>query len=128
MFEWFMDLGMGMMHAAQPAVLLAALVGVLIGCVIGVIPGLGPAVAMSLAIPLTFTLPAHVAISLLLGIYKGGTYGGSISAILINTPEPRRQRPPSSTAILWPGKGRRARRCIWPCSLRFSGTPSAFSS
>lgn len=86
MFEWFMDLGMGMMHAAQPAVLLAALVGVLIGCVIGVIPGLGPAVAMSLAIPLTFTLPAHVAISLLLGIYKGGTYGGSISAILINTP------------------------------------------
>lgn len=84
--EWFLDLGMGMVHAAQPAVLAAALLGVLIGCVIGVIPGLGPAVAMSLAIPLTFTLPANVAISLLLGIYKGGTYGGSISAILINTP------------------------------------------
>lgn len=86
MIEWFMDLGMGMLHAMQPAVFAAAFIGVLIGCVIGVIPGLGPAVAMSLAIPLTFTLPASVAISLLLGIYKGGTYGGSISAILINTP------------------------------------------
>ena len=86
MIEWFMDLGMGMLHAMQPAVFAAAFIGVLIGCVIGVIPGLGPAVAMSLAIPLTFTLSASVAISLLLGIYKGGTYGGSISAILINTP------------------------------------------
>ena len=128
MIEWFMDLGMGMLHAMQPAVFAAAFIGVLIGCVIGVIPGLGPAVAMSLAIPLTFTLPASVAISLLLGIYKGGTYGGSISAILINTPGTRRPQQPSSTATHWPGRGRRERRCIWPCTPRSSATPSAFSS
>lgn len=86
MLEWFSDLGVGMVAAMHPLVFTAALAGVIIGCIIGVIPGLGPAVAMSLAIPLTFTLPPAVAISLLLGIYKGGTYGGSISAILINTP------------------------------------------
>ena len=84
--EWLTDLGIGMLSAIQPAVFVAALLGVIIGVIIGVIPGLGPAVAMSLAIPLTFTLSPAIAISLLLGIYKGGTYGGSISAILINTP------------------------------------------
>lgn len=84
--EWLSDLGLGMLAAIQPGVFLAAFVGVIIGVIIGVIPGLGPAVAMSLSIPLTFTLSPAVAISLLLGIYKGGTYGGSISAILINTP------------------------------------------
>lgn len=84
--EWLTDLGIGMLSAVQPAVFVAALLGVIIGVIIGVIPGLGPAVAMSLAIPLTFTLSPAIAISLLLGIYKGGTYGGSISAILINTP------------------------------------------
>ena len=84
--EWLTDLGIGMLSAIQPAVFVAALLGVIIGVIIGVIPGLGPAVAMSLAIPLTFTLSPAIAISLLLGIYKGGTYGGSISAVLLHTP------------------------------------------
>ena len=86
MLSWFSDLGSGVAHVFDLAIFVAAFLGVLIGVVIGVIPGLGPAVAISLAIPLTYGLGAMPAISLMLGIYKGGTYGGSISAILINTP------------------------------------------
>ena len=86
MAEWFFDMSTGILSAMHPAIFLAALAGVVIGIIIGIIPGLGPAVAISLAIPLTYYIGSVPAISMMLGIYKGGTYGGSISAILINTP------------------------------------------
>lgn len=86
MLSWFSDLGNGFLQVMHVAVFVAAFLGVVVGVVIGVIPGLGPAVAISLAIPITYGLGPLVAISFMLGIYKGGTYGGSISAILINTP------------------------------------------
>jgi putative tricarboxylic transport membrane protein len=66
---------------------LAALVaGTLIGIVMGVMPGLGPSLAVSLALPFTFSLDRMPSIAMLLGLYCGSIYGGSISAILINTP------------------------------------------
>ena len=86
MLSWFIDIGGGIAQVFHLGVFLASLAGVTIGVIIGVIPGLGPAVAIALAIPLTYEMGPLVAISLMLGIYKGGTYGGSISAILINTP------------------------------------------
>jgi putative tricarboxylic transport membrane protein len=86
MLEWLVDIGAGFGSVIQLSVFLAALLGVIIGVVVGVIPGLGPAVAISISIPLTYSLGALTAISFMLGCYKGGTYGGSISAILLNTP------------------------------------------
>ena len=86
MIDWLADLGSGVSNVFALTVFLSALAGVALGIVIGVIPGFGPAVAISLAIPLSYNLGPLAAISLLLGIYKGGTYGGSISAIMINTP------------------------------------------
>jgi TctA family transporter len=86
MLSWLTDIGGGIAQVFHLGVFIAALGGVTIGVVIGVIPGLGPAIAIALAIPLTYEMGAVVAIALMLGIYKGGTYGGSISAILINTP------------------------------------------
>ena len=62
------------------------LVGTFVGIVVGAIPGLTPAVGMVLCIPLTFAMDAVSAILLLLTIYCAGTYGGSITAILIRTP------------------------------------------
>ncbi len=41
---------------------------------------------VALLLPITFYMSPVAGISLLIGVYKGGTYGGSISAILINTP------------------------------------------
>lgn len=86
MIEWVGDIYTGLSTAMQLGVFIAALLGVLVGIIIGVLPGLGPPVAISLAIPLTYSLEPIVGIAVMLGIYKGGTYGGSISAILINTP------------------------------------------
>ncbi len=65
---------------------LAILGGTLLGVAIGVLPGLGPAVGVSLALPLTLGMDQVPAIAMLLGIYAGSIYGGSVTAILINTP------------------------------------------
>lgn len=62
------------------------IVGLIIGIVIGAIPGLNVPLAVALALPFTFNLAPLAGLSMLIGIYKGGTYGGSISAILINVP------------------------------------------
>lgn len=67
-------------------VLIAAASGVIIGIVIGAIPGLGPTLAIALLIPVTFTMSPIPAIILLLGVYQGAIFGGSISAILLNVP------------------------------------------
>ena len=66
--------------------LLAIVLGLYMGCIIGALPGLSPSMAIAIAAPFTFGLPPIPAISFLLGIYKGGVYGGSISAILLCTP------------------------------------------
>jgi putative tricarboxylic transport membrane protein len=66
--------------------LLLGAAGLIIGIVIGAIPGLNVPLAVALALPFTFALPPLAGLAMLIGIYKGGTYGGSISAILINVP------------------------------------------
>ena len=48
--------------------------------------GLSPAPAIALLLPLTFTLSLPASLGLLIGVYKGGIYGGSISAISFSTP------------------------------------------
>lgn len=65
---------------------LFVILGVAIGQFVGAIPGIGPVMAMAIAIPFTFSLSPLVAISFLVGINKGGLFGGAIPAVLINTP------------------------------------------
>ena len=65
---------------------LVLLIGVTVGTLVGAIPGMTTPMAVALTLPFTFTLQPVTGILLLLGVYKGGIYGGSISAILINTP------------------------------------------
>jgi len=60
--------------------------GLVVGIVIGAIPGLNVPLAVAIALPITFKLSAIGGLAMLVGIYKGGTYGGSISAVLINVP------------------------------------------
>ncbi|MCK9548648.1 MAG: tripartite tricarboxylate transporter permease [Sphaerochaeta sp.] len=66
--------------------LLAIPLGMILGIIVGAIPGLTSDLGIILMIPLTYTLEPTVAILALVSIYVGGTYGGSITAILINTP------------------------------------------
>ncbi|SHI60191.1 putative tricarboxylic transport membrane protein [Shimia gijangensis] len=67
-------------------VLLALLAGSVGGVLIGAIPGVGPAVAIAILLPATFSMDPIVGLTVLLGIYGSSMYGGSIPAILINTP------------------------------------------
>lgn len=62
------------------------LAGVTMGVVFGAIPGLTGGIAIAIALPFTFHLNAVQGLSLLSGIYVGGTFGGSIAAILFGTP------------------------------------------
>jgi putative tricarboxylic transport membrane protein len=66
--------------------LLAVFLGVLIGTVVGAIPGMTTPMGVALVLPFTFTMQPVTGILLLLGVYKGGLYGGSITAILIKAP------------------------------------------
>lgn len=62
------------------------LIGVIIGVIIGAIPGMTTPMGVALALPFTFSMAPVTGILLLLGIYKGGMYGGSITAILLKAP------------------------------------------
>lgn len=65
---------------------LALFGGVVIGTLIGAIPGMTVTMGVALTLPFTFGMHPAIGILLLLGVYKGGVYGGSITAILIKTP------------------------------------------
>jgi putative tricarboxylic transport membrane protein len=60
--------------------------GLVIGVIGGAIPGISATMTVALTLPFTFALPPIYSILLLLGVYKGGIFGGSIPAILIKTP------------------------------------------
>jgi putative tricarboxylic transport membrane protein len=65
---------------------LIVFLGVLVGTIVGAIPGMTTPMGVALALPFTFTMQPVTGILLLVGIYKGGLYGGSITAILIKAP------------------------------------------
>jgi putative tricarboxylic transport membrane protein len=69
-----------------PSGVLFLCLGVVAGLVFGVMPGLGGTTAIALLMPLTFTLEANQAMLLMGGIMGAVSAGGSVSAILINTP------------------------------------------
>ena len=60
--------------------------GVFIGSIFAAIPGLTVILCIILFLPFTYKMTAIPGMMFLLGIYCAGGYGGSVSAILINTP------------------------------------------
>lgn len=69
-----------------PLNLLMMNVGLASGIIIGALPGLSVLLAITVLLPFTFGMSSLPGMFLLLGAYCGATYGGSITAILINTP------------------------------------------
>lgn len=61
-------------------------IGIFAGIIVGALPGLTGTMAIALLLPVTYGLDSVTGMMLLLGVYCGGIYGGSITAILINTP------------------------------------------
>ena len=78
--------------------LLLTAMGTFAGIYIGAIPGLSVTMAVSILISFTFKWDVNEALALISGIYLGGVYGGSRSAILLNIPGA-----PSSVATAFDG-------------------------
>lgn len=70
----------------QPWVIISTFFGVAMGIVLGSIPGLTATMAIALVVPMTFTMSPVASVGMLVGAYKGGCFGGSIPAIMLNTP------------------------------------------
>ncbi|WP_462380262.1 tripartite tricarboxylate transporter permease [Pseudomonas sp. Marseille-QA0892] len=78
--------------------------GTLLGIVIGAIPGLTVTMGVALFLPVTFAMSPVDGLSLLMGLYIGGTSGGLISAVLLKIPGT-----PSSVATTFDGHPMAAR-------------------
>src|SRR5262245_25905249 len=70
----------------QPINLWYTFIGVFLGTIIGVLPRIGPSAGIALLIPVTSGTNTTPALIMMAGIYDGTKYGGSTTAILINTP------------------------------------------
>ncbi|MBT3791615.1 MAG: C4-dicarboxylate ABC transporter permease [Rhodospirillales bacterium] len=70
----------------DPFNIMLIFIGVLVGVVIGALPGLSSPMAVALLLPFTIGLEPIPAIAMLASLYCAGTFGGSITAILINAP------------------------------------------
>lgn len=66
--------------------ILYMLVGMMIGLFIGAVPGLGGNFTLAVLIPFIFGMEPRLALSFLLGAHAVVATGGSITAILLNTP------------------------------------------
>ena len=69
-----------------PFNLMMAVAGVLVGILIGALPGVGPPSGVAMLLPLTFGMDPTSGIIMLAALYAGTMYGGTITAVLINTP------------------------------------------
>lgn len=72
--------------AFSPVNILFALLGTVVGITVGALPGFTPTMGIAVIVPLTYTMDTTSALVFLGAIYCGSMFGGSISAILINTP------------------------------------------
>ena len=72
--------------ATDPLILGLIIAGTLGGVFVGALPGLSSSMAVALLLPFSLHLEPIPAIALLSALYCAGTFGGSITAILINAP------------------------------------------
>jgi len=80
------DLWLGLQEFGHLMPIFMMLIGVIVGIVVGVLPGLSPSIGVALMLPVTFGLSPISALVLLVSVYLASNYGGSITAIAINTP------------------------------------------
>ncbi|MCM3759965.1 tripartite tricarboxylate transporter permease [Alkalihalobacillus oceani] len=76
----------GLSNILTIQVIAILLLGSAVGISIGSLPGLTATMGVALILPITFGMEAVTGILLLVGVYFGAIYGGSITAILLRTP------------------------------------------
>ncbi len=75
-----------LLNAFDINVILLTALGSLSGVIIGALPGLSVTMATALLVSLTFSWSMEYALAMIIGVYCGGVFGGSISAVLLNIP------------------------------------------
>ncbi len=83
MFEAFLQ---GFELLLRVDIYLYICLGLTLGMFVGAMPGLTTTLAMAILLPVSFKLEPMLGIPFLIGVYKGGIYGGSIPAILVGIP------------------------------------------
>lgn len=79
-------LGAGMANLAGIGPMLAIIAGVIVGILGGAMPGVSPSMAVAILLPFTFGMTPTMGLVMLCSIYLASNYGGSITAVMINTP------------------------------------------
>ncbi|MCF7944303.1 MAG: tripartite tricarboxylate transporter permease [Spirochaetia bacterium] len=84
--EWYLLPQMAWEVLTNIQTLLGLLGGGILGMIGGMLPGISAVMAMTLMLGFVFQIPVDAGMGLLVGIYTGAIYGGSITAILLNMP------------------------------------------
>ena len=71
---------------ADPFSLLLSIFGVAMGIIIGALPGLTATMGVAILLPFTFGMEPVPGLLMICGVYFGGVYGGSVTAILLKIP------------------------------------------
>src|ERR687896_1133793 len=88
----------GMAILLDPYMLGVILAGTVLGVIVGALPGLSGSTTTALLLPLTIGMGPIASVAFLGAIYCAANFGGSITAILINTPGD-----PSASATAYDG-------------------------
>ncbi len=83
MFESFLE-GIGLALRFDTMLYISG--GLFLGMFVGALPGFTTLMAMAILLPISFFLDPLLGIPFLIGVYKGGIFGGSIPAILVSMP------------------------------------------
>jgi len=79
-------LGIGLLNTFEPLNALMIILGLIIGVLAGALPGITMLNAIVLVLPFTYLMDIVPSLLLMIGIYCGGIFGGSITGILFNIP------------------------------------------
>ncbi|HOL93379.1 MAG TPA: tripartite tricarboxylate transporter permease [bacterium] len=109
--------------AANPMALGIVTLGVALGIVIGALPGLTATMGVTLLMPLAISLDLgpHLSLAMLIGIYVGAIYGGTITAILIATPGTPASAPTVLDGFPMTQRGEAGRAIVWATLASFVG-------
>lgn len=70
----------------SPETLLWLAIGCVVGAVLGALPGMSADTGIAIFLPITYNLHPITGLVCLAAIYVTGSYGGNITAVLLNTP------------------------------------------
>ena len=118
----------GFIQCLTPMNLGVSIISLFVGILFGALPGFTATMAVAVFIPFSYWLPPAAALLMLSGLFCGGIYAGSITAILLGIPGTPASVPTIFDAIPLRKQGQ-AGRCLglvtW-CSA-FGGVASALS-